>query len=442
MINVDTIPALTDHQRTELRKALSSRVGVLTGSAGTGKSFTIIKLLESLKHGSYAVCAPTGKAASRINEEMRIGAQTIHSMLGVERAGHDGDGWSFFYGRSNQLQRDLIICDEGPMVSTDLMASLLSAVRTGAQVLFTGDPNQLLPVGHGKPVKDMIDSGIISHGHLTEIHRYAGRIARVANAVKDGNAWTPSTKIDLEAEAAENYCHVESTAARQTKDAICKLVAMLIAKGHDPFEDIQILCAMNERGDLSRVDLNELLQEQINSSGIIKAKCPFRGGDRVMCLKNGLRNCYEWDGSQYVESGSGVYVANGEQGTVVAFSETKNGNCNGVYMRFLGEIIKVTPGMYSMFCTSYACTVHKMQGSGAKAVIVVIDDAGSRVTSRQWFYTSITRAMKVCFTVGRMNTIRAMCRVNGVDNRLTFLAERLREGGPLPVSFAARTGVM
>ena len=203
---------ITQHQREQLDIATSGMVGILTGAAGTGKSHVVAELLRH-REGTYYVAAPTGKAASRINQENRLfNASTIHSLLRPERNGHDGMGWQFAYNRFCPLSTDLLVIDEAPMVSSELMAPLLDAIDHGTQVLFVGDPNQLPPVGHGCPVFDMLKSGRIPHGHLSEVHRHSGRIAQVANAINAGEPWQPSPVVlvkDLKLLGLEKMQHMK-----------------------------------------------------------------------------------------------------------------------------------------------------------------------------------------------------------------------------------------
>lgn len=417
---------LTLHQMEQLEIALSSRVGILTGSAGTGKSHTVARYLESLS-GGFAVAAPTGKAASRINQESDFGARTIHGILLPDRNGHDGDGWSFQYGLSQKLPYSVIVVDEAFMVSADLMASMLNAVREGSRVLFVGDPNQLPPVGHGRPVYDMMQSGIIPRGHLSEIHRFAGRIARVANAIKDGQAWLPSEAIDLDAKPVENMRHVECKSAALTVAALKEICGRMSVRGYDPIDDIQIICALNDRGQVSRKELNRFLQESLNPDGDRAEKIPFRIGDKVICLRNQLRDVVDEDADKLDEPK--VYLANGETGRVVGWVRNKKRIPVGVIVRILGQLVAISAGGFNDFDLAYAVTVHKFQGSQAKVVIVVVDDGAGRVAHRSWVYTAITRAAELCFTVGKMSTLRQQCRHVDITERQTFLSERIQRWG-------------
>ena len=420
---------LTTHQREQLDIATSARVGILTGSAGTGKSFTVSRYLESLS-GGFKVCCPTGKAAARLQQE-GIPATTIHAMLGPQRNGLDKGGWGFFYNKSMPMQADLVVVDEAFMVSTDLMSDLLSAISPGTRILFLGDPNQLPPVGHGRPVFDMLDSQVVPHGHLSEVHRYAGRIARVANAIKDGKPWMPSEKLDLDSLPPENMRHIEASTAQAALQALPKVIERLREFGFDPIEDVQVICGVNDRGQLSRKILNGGLQAILNPDGERDDAIPFRVSDKIICLRNHMRAIQQDGGGKGFadDEERSVYIANGEQGRVIGLIRSKAGKAIGVAARFCGRVVEIKKDSFGDFDLAYACTCHKVQGSGFPVGIVMIDDGAAQVASRSWHYTAITRAQRVCVTIGKRSTILTQCLRVDLQNRKTFLKERLTEWG-------------
>ena len=416
---------LTTHQAEQLSIATSARVGILTGAAGTGKSFTIAQFLRSIK-GGYSVAAPTGKAASRINAELNCGARTIHALLEPNRNGHDGDGWGFNRNESLPLDCSVLVIDEAFMLSTSLTASVLRAVKTGTQVLFTGDPNQLPPVGHGRPVYDMLQSQVVPHGHLTELHRFAGRIARVANAIKDGKPWQPSNKIDLDSEQPENLRHIETPYPQAVKPKLVQIIDKLKDRGFDPVADVQVICAMNDKGNLSRKELNPYLQNILNPTGLQQPSCPYKTGDKIICTRNHVRSCLDADRHRNDEQ---IYIANGEIGQVIDFRMSKANKCTGIYAAFCGQLVLIEKGFYPIFDLAYAITCHRFQGAQSPVVIGIADDSADRVASRQWWYTLITRASQLQITIGRMGTIRRQCRRVDITSRKTFLKERIQEWG-------------
>jgi exodeoxyribonuclease V alpha subunit len=191
----EAIEPLTDHQREAMIKAIGQGcIGILAGSPGTGKTFTAAAAIKCAvaAYGRQAVaaCAPTGKAAVRLSESLqaagvKLRARTIHSLLGVDQADGEGGGWSFVHNATNPLHSALVVVDESSMIDVDLMASLLAARARGCLMLFIGDVNQLAPVGHGAPLRDMIEAGVPC-GELREIRRNSGAIVEACAAMRDG----------------------------------------------------------------------------------------------------------------------------------------------------------------------------------------------------------------------------------------------------------------
>jgi exodeoxyribonuclease V alpha subunit len=421
---------LSTHQSEQLEIALSAKVGVLTGSAGTGKSHTVQHYLSTLAPGSYLIVTPTGKAAQRLNEETEFGARTIHSALGTQRNGHDSDGWSFYYNEANRLPYETIVVDEAFMPSTETMADLFRAVTDSGRILLVGDPNQLPPVGHGSPAYDMLNSGVVPHGHLSDVWRYAGRIATVANAIKDATNWTPSPELDLENQPPENYKHCEAKFAPAVVNSMRGLMEKLVDRGYDPFTEVQVITWMNERGPVCRKKLNGHLQDVLNPNGETQNGLPFRLGDKIICTRNHSRKVCDADAVvRHDDQPDEIYIANGEIGRVVDWSLSKQKQVQGIIARFGKKRVAIHKGKNNLdiFDPAYAVTCHKFQGAQSKVVVVIADETADRVANRQAWYTAMTRAGELLITIGRMQTILRQCRTVDIVNRKTFLKETLQD---------------
>lgn len=372
--------------------------------------------------------APTGKAALRMSEAfaehgLRIQATTVHAGLMPNRNGHDGEGWSFRHNRSNPLDCDLLLGDEWSMVETGLQRAVFDAVKPGTRVLLVGDPFQLPPVGHGRPFLDMIEAGI-PHGHLTEPHRFAGRIAQVCKAIKDGETWEPSERVDLDAEFPENFRMIERSNPTAQLAMLQHTVEKMRERGFDPFDDVQVLCPVNSNSPISRQKCNETLQRLLNpnAQGIKGTRICI--GDKVLCTKNDNRAAVVAPTGEYEdgheESGDN-YVPNGDIGRCV-YAEDKY-----LIVRFGGVDTRIMRKDWANFDLGYALTVHKSQGSQWPVVIPIIDGSGAanQIGSRSLWYTGFSRAKTLCIPIGTRMTLAKHCQRVDIEQRKTFLTERI-----------------
>ncbi len=445
---VAAIDGIDDHQREHLARATVSRFGILGGSPGTGKTFTVARLISALidseRVGSHeiAVAAPTGKAAVRLNElfahpdvNLPVKACTIHSLLGVEQHSETG-AWGFVHNESCPLPCKVLIVDESSMVDLALMRSLMAARPRGCHVLLVGDVNQLPPVGVGAPLRDLIAAGV-PYGELTEIKRNSGGIVEACAAIRDCQGWLhfagPTTNLRI----------IDERTNEAKIERLSQIAAEIAGRPDVSIYDLQILVAVNERSELGRKALNSRLQELLN----LNPKEPgtqFRVGDKVVCLKNGyydVATTLEVSDDVRTNDNGQVYVANGDLGQVLEFDGRRmivevTSPKRVVYVPLGkqkdddgedGESKTEESGSGSKWDLGYALSVHKAQGSEAKFVIIVLDDyAGARmICDRAWLYTAISRAKSICYLIGEPELAVRFCRVQKIGKRKTFLRERI-----------------
>lgn len=425
MLAVTHTEGPTRHQFDAIRKTVEhpARVGILSGGPGTGKTYCLTHVLKQIS-GSVAICAPTGKAAVRVNESLAregvgLKAMTIHRLLGVESC--ENGQWRFKHGPGCKLPYNWIVGDEWSMVSTPLGANLLSALGSHARLLLVGDPYQLAPIGHGAPLRDMIAGGVRC-GELTETHRNAGRIAIVCSEIRRGIEFTPSESLDIENGENLLFHAVEESYQSDLRLWLEKCQDF----GLDPVWDTMVLAALNQKSEIARKPLNKILQEHLNPAGKQVKGSPFRIGDKVICLQNGMAIAESKRDSQANEKGQ-IYVANGEIGKVLDVTprmtiiEAKNPD----------RVIRVPRGKGDDSACNwdlgYAITVHKSQGSEAPAVFTMIDPspAAKQVCTREWVYTAFSRASRYCIGIGSLETARGFCRTSGLWRRKTFLKEMI-----------------
>lgn len=421
---------LSPHQYAEAVAAMSSRIGILSGGPGVGKTRTAATIIKAAiaRYGAMyvRVCAPTGKAAVRITEAMQrrhipMEATTIHRMLGVTRGGYDGNGWGFAFNHECQLPVKLVVMDEASMLGTDLAADFFQAIPPDANILLVGDEDQLPPVTHGAVLRDLLRAGF-PHGKLTEIWRNEGDIVRACRAIREGKPWKPSPLIDLK--AGWNLRHHECRNERQVKSKLSKLLRN--TPGINPIDACQVLCIVNEKSLLSRKELNAGLQNILNYNGRRDASHKYRVGDKVICLRNQFLRLIAEDASDLKPDEPQEFVANGDIGKVTEVDSRK------IAVRFeLPERHCYVAGetLVHDIDLAYAITVHKAQGSQWPIVVYVSDDyRGARwVASRELVYTALSRAEKLTITLGRKDTMDLDCRREVLPQRKTFLVERLQD---------------
>lgn len=439
---LDGISGIDGEQPIKLAQALQGTIGILGGGPGTGKTRTVGALIQvCLKHfglEEIAVAAPTGKAAVRLTEVLQgepyklpLRARTWHSLLGVESRADRG-GWGFKHCESNPLPFKVLIGDETSMNDTDLAAAVFRARAKGTHVLLVGDVNQLPPVGHGAPLRDMIAAGL-PYGELRDIRRNSGGIVEACAAIRDGQRWASGDNLSL------LECGV---ASQQIQHVLAELQRARVA-GLDPVWDCQVLAAVNAKSELSRRELNKALQAALNQRPGVAGQ-PFRVGDKIVNTKNGYFPIWDADTSDpetRTNDRGEVYAANGELAEVVEVEDKLTvAKLTGPY-----RLIKIARGKATepaegeepideektaTGCTwelGYCLSTHKSQGSEWPWVIVLGDEypGAKRVCSREWLYTALSRAKQRCVLVGRKATFDSMTRRVALGQRKTLLKERI-----------------
>ena len=428
---------VTDHQREHISNALVSRVGILGGAPGTGKTFCVAQVVKALlksglQYDDIAIGAPTGKAAVRVTENLSanhisLRARTWHSLLGVSVSSGEGNGFSFLHNEQNPWHYKVIIGDESSMNDVPLMNAIFSARPRGCHALLVGDVNQLPPVGFGAPFRDLINK--LPYGELTEIMRNSGGIVEACAAIRDERDWSEGDNLHILAET--------SPEAQMAK--LEPLLDKCRSFGLDPVWDCQLLTAVNLRSPLSRKMCNQHLQQLLNSNEKINGT-PFRIDDKIVCTKNGYYslNQYSNVGEVLADDDGRVAVANGEFARILEIQGNKMiARLNSPDREIVIPLGKTndessddpekSSGTGCNFDLAYALSVHKSQGSQWPVAIVILDSypGARRICDRSWIYTAISRACEKCYLIGQKSTADAMCRRNNIRKRKTFLSERI-----------------
>jgi exodeoxyribonuclease V alpha subunit len=397
---------LAGSQVAAIRLALRSKVLVMTGGPGVGKT-TIIKAILRIvaaKATSLLLCAPTGRAAKRLTEATGFEAKTIHRLLEV-----DPKGGGFRRREDNPLDCDLLVIDEASMVDVMLMQALVNAVPDKAALLIVGDIDQLPSVGPGQVLADIISSGAVPVVRLTEVFRQAARSRIITSAHRINQGLMP----DLSSPGTDSdfyFVQVDDPATAVAR--IIELAKIRIPKrfGLDPIRDIQVLCPMN-RGGVGARSLNIELQAALNPAGDRKVErfgWTFAPGDKVMQIEN------DYDKEVY----------NGDIGTI----EDVDLNAGVIAVSFDGRSVTYQLGELDMLVPAYAATIHKSQGSEYPAVIIPVLTQHYAMLHRNLLYTGVTRGKRLVVLVGQKKAIAIAVRNVSGRRRWSKLAEWLRAG--------------
>lgn len=388
-----------DVQQAAIQKALDSKVMVLTGGPGTGKTTTTQGIIEAFKARKKTIllAAPTGRAAKRMTEATGMEAKTIHRLL--EYSPMDG----YKRNEENPLEGDVLIVDECSMIDILLFYNLMKAIPEKMRLILVGDIDQLPSVGAGNVLRDIIDSSKIPVVRLTRIFRQAqtSRIVMNAHAINAGNF--PNIQNGHETD----FFFIK----QENPDEIVKLIIGLVRDrlskryGYPP-KEIQVLTPM-QRGTVGAANLNIELQNALNPSGpsLARGGYTYRQGDKVMQIRN-----------NYDKS-----VFNGDIGYITAVDT----NERTLSVTFDNRMVEYDISELDELVLAYAVTIHKSQGSEFPVVVMPVTMKHYVMLQRNLIYTGITRAKKICVLVGTTKALAYAVHNQTVSKRNTKLRERL-----------------
>ncbi|MDR1651460.1 MAG: ATP-dependent RecD-like DNA helicase [Synergistaceae bacterium] len=392
---------LSESQMSALGMALSSKVLIITGGPGTGKT-TLIRAVIGIMAGRglcVRLAAPTGRAAKRMTEATGHDAMTIHRLL-------ESNGSDFARGEDSPLKCDLLIVDEVSMIDIHIMYRLLDALAPESHLILVGDANQLPSVGPGSVLKDLISSGKIPVAELNVIFRQARDSGIIVNAHRVNAGMMPETEGGR---ALRDFYFVEQEDAGKCVEMILTLVRERIPErfGLDPVKDVQVLTPMR-KGALGSENLNAVLRKELNpgrGDALSAAGRIYQPGDKVMQIHN------DYDREVY----------NGDIGFVSKAD---------VLAKLIGVMFDEREEMYELsdldsLVHAYAVSIHKSQGSEYPAVIIPVHMQHYVLLQRNLIYTGITRAKELAVLIGSRRALAMAVRSDRTSRRHTYLSSRL-----------------
>lgn len=422
----------TEEQIEATSKMLDNQVSLLIAKSGSGKT-TLIKLLTRLLNNydkTVRIATLSGKASARIEEATGYSGSTIHRLLK-----YNAELEEFTYNKTNLMPYDAVIIDESSFLGGELFYSLVQAIQSGCKLVLVGDDKQIPAIGVSNVFFDIINSKKFNVNVLTRIHRQALKsgIITEADKIREGvqitkNGWygaeTRGELQDFIIDVYKDRC-IGNLKIMEYYKKFCKNL--------EDTKDTIVVLPMKNRGEVNTYDVNELIQKEYNPPHNSKREYKitkngkeiiFRVGDRVLnCVNDYKANIYDPDYDEFSdEEPQTTELFNGFCGVITDIIGKK------VIVKYdlIEKPIEMNSETIRNLDLGYAITVHKMQGSEVKNVIMLIDYTSYIMNCRELIYTGVTRAKKQCVLLAESGALIDAIKKTQTINKQTFLLDILQ----------------
>lgn len=423
-------------QREAIYKAATNGIMIIDGRAGSGKSASLLTAVKTINL-SHAACALSGKA-SNVLSQYGLEASTIHRLLTV-----DPKTGKFVYNKENHLNQDIFVLDESSMVNNQIFLQLIESIPDGSQLIIVGDSGQLPAIGRGAIFDYLLKATEFAHTTLVEVHRQAldSGTLEIANMVRDGIQFNSQHEQGVKVYGKnKDFFTFSSQNNNEILPNLLKAVEKYLANPEKNKDDLQIITGLKERGDLSVVNINKLVQPMFNPDNggddeFISKKYTYRVGDRVIQQGNNYKAKHYNSIDEFQLDLEGLLdeepitteIFNGTFGKIVDAVKGR-----GILIKFEdvhGYVYYSVEGEkdeLAQLDLGYAISCHRSQGSGFHTLFAVITFKEYMLLSRQFLYTMLTRTKEQCFLFNEPKAVQFAVRTDRGKTRKCFIGDYLK----------------
>jgi len=409
----------TDEQKIGIAKCLNSNVSLVVGSAGVGKTYSMLPVIKADSSRIIKATSLSGKASSNLGDTIGIDGYTIHRLLEYSKG-------VFQRNENNPIVADIVILDELSLIGGEIFLDLLRAIPYGCKLIMLGDHKQFESIGFANLLKDCMESNVIPLNYYTKIHRQAAKSGIIINSLQVSNKEhiIPIIPINEVRGELKDFKVVTYGESKCSQENILEQFKELYINQKISYKDISVLTPLRTRGDMNCYILNSKIQQIVNGLPT-PTDIEIKGKDGVFTLRTNDKILIRENNYDILSiNGEKAPLFNGNVGYVVEINQKEKYILLDMVQQGL---VQVTMDAKHIIDLGYCMSIHASQGTGFPYVIVGIDSVAYILLSKELIYTALTRAKKHCVLVGQIAAIRDATRISRVSIKQTWLKELLQE---------------